>query len=343
VSKHNNDVHDLTGRVDERLGSASRMSDFGAAGAVLVQTTCGTVSGSFDLGVHAFKGIPYGEATGGMGRYRPPEPARRWEGVRRALEFGPYCPQTNLDLPAWRDAGVASEDCLVLNVWTPAPSCGVGLPVMVWLHGGAFISGSGGLEMYDGMRLSREGEVVVVSLNHRLNISGYLYLAQLDRAYAGGANPGQQDIVLALRWVQENIAAFGGDPDNVTLFGESGGGAKISVLCSMPAAKGLFHKAIVQSGSFMRLNNEEDATQSARRVLDELRVPATELDRLHTIPATRLWEAEATILRKFGHGAFWPVADGLIVPASSWCSSPPALAAGVPMLIGTTLDEAIRP
>jgi para-nitrobenzyl esterase len=320
-------------------GSARSMSEIGTIGTPLIQTTCGTVSGTLDLGVRAFKGIPYGEATGGAARFKPPTPARRWDGVRRSVDFGAHCPQNNHDFAAWHDAGIASEDCLVLNVWTPSPGRDVSLPVMVWLHGGAFVSGSGGLEMYDGKWLSHEGEVVVVSLNHRLNIFGYLHLAQRDPGYSEGANVGQQDIVLALRWVQENIAAFGGDPGNVTLFGESGGGAKISALCAMPAAKGLFHKAIIQSGSMMGVKSEEMGTQCARLVLDELDVPVFNLEQLHEMPVERLCAAEATVLQKYGVGAFWPVADGVVIPASPWCSSAPAVAAGIPMMIGTTLDE----
>ena len=185
-----------------------------------------------------------------MSRFRSPIAAPAWDGMRDCRAYGDACPQVNDDLPAWQFDGAHSAACLNLNVWMPAGATpGDRLPVMVWLHGGAYLSGSANLSLYDGRTLSDEQQVVVVSINHRLNAFGYLYLDDRDDGASSTANLGQQDIVLALEWIAANIAAFGGDPDNVTLFGESGGGGKICALTMMPSAHGLFHKAVIQSGA----------------------------------------------------------------------------------------------
>ena len=187
----------------------------------------GNIRGSRTRGSAKFLGIPYGKPTTGDLRFRPPVPAPAWDGILDCRTYGDACPQANDDLPAWQFDGDHSANCLNLNVWAPASAVpGDCLPVMVWLHGGAYLSGSANLPLYDGRTLAEEQQVVVVSINHRLNAFGYLYFCDRDYSYSNAANVGQQDIVLALEWVAANIGAFGGDAANVTLFGESGGGGE---------------------------------------------------------------------------------------------------------------------
>jgi para-nitrobenzyl esterase len=198
-------------------------------------TRSGPVRGYVEAGIKVFKGVRYGADTGPR-RFQPPAPPPAWSGVRPALDYGPASPQRG------GDGSPQSEDCLFLNVWTPGVGDGGRRPVMVYIHGGAYASGSGSAPLYDGTRLCRRGGVVVVTLNHRLNAFGYAYLARLAPQLADSGNVGQLDLILALRWVRDNIDAFGGDPSRVMLFGQSGGGAKIATLMAMPAAKGLFHR-----------------------------------------------------------------------------------------------------
>src|SRR5690349_4095236 len=227
----------------------------------VVATTAGSVRGYERNGVHIFKGIPYAAATGGANRFLPPAKVTPWTGVRSSMHYGPVSPQ-----PAragWKndeesfmflwDDGIPGEDCLRVNVWTSATDASGKRPVMVWLHGGGFVAGSGQeLRAYDGENLARRSEVVVVSLNHRLGALGFLDLSHAsDARFAKSGNVGMLDIVAALEWVRENIAAFGGDPGCVTIFGQSGGGGKVATLMAMPAARGLFHRAIVESGSML--------------------------------------------------------------------------------------------
>src|SRR5580658_8409340 len=223
---------------------------------IVAETSAGKVRGASKEGVQIFKGIPYAADAGGANRFKPARKAPSWNGVRDALEFGPRAFQNDDSFGLMpeimalfsAEAQPISEACLVLNVWTPALD-GRKRPVMFWCHGGAFISGSGASAWYDGGNLARKGDVVVVTINHRLGAPGFLYLAELGgEEYADSGNIGMLDIVEALKWVRDNIASFGGDSGNVTIFGESGGGAKVSVLMAMPPAHGLFHKAIVQSG-----------------------------------------------------------------------------------------------
>ena len=227
--------------------------------APIVEIASGKLRGASSAGIYSFKGIPYGASTAGRNRFMPPEPPQPWAGVRDALAYTgrawqlPNRPKRRPALetllgPA--DTTPEGEDCLTLNVWTPGLGDGAKRPVMVWLHGGAFAYGSGNRAVTDGANLARRGDVVVVSVNHRLNIFGFLHLADLGgSAWTHSGNAGVLDLVAALRWVHDNIARFGGDPGNVTIFGESGGGGKVSVLLAMPAARGLFHRAIIQSGA----------------------------------------------------------------------------------------------
>jgi len=232
----------------------------------IVATAAGRVRGETRNGIHSFKGIPYGAPTGGANRFMPARKPEPWEGVREATAFGKMAPQLNraggLAANPIDDAqGTEGEDCLVLNVYTPGTNDGGKRPVMFWCHGGGFITGSGGAA-YDGANLARRGDVVVVSINHRLNGLGFLHLGDIGGPeFAQSGNVGMLDIVTALEWVRENIAAFGGDAGNVTVFGESGGGRKTAVLMAMPAGKGLFHRAIIQSGPELRGNERGYATE----------------------------------------------------------------------------------
>jgi para-nitrobenzyl esterase len=243
-----------------------------AKGEAQVATDSGTVAGYIHNGVFTFKGIPYADTTEGMHRFMPPAKPKPWTGIRSSRQFGNVCPQgarsgwandEEAFMFSWDD-GIPSEDCLRVNVWTPGINDGAKRPVMVWLHGGGYSAGSGQeLLSYDGENLSRRGDVVVVTLNHRLNALGYLNLSQYGEKYASSANVGMLDIVAALEWVRDNIAAFGGDARAVTIFGQSGGGGKVGTLMAMPSAKGLFHRAIVESGSMLRAGSQEKSQKFA--------------------------------------------------------------------------------
>src|SRR5262249_21849310 len=246
---------------------------------VIVETTNGKVRGIADRNVNVFKGIAYGGPADGLGRFAPPTKPKAWPGVRDAFEYGPTAMQDPeafglsselLALLPVREAIPMDENCLVLNVWTPAVNDGGKRPVMFWCHGGAFIAGSGSSAWYDGTNLCRKGDVVVVTINHRLRALGYLHLENPRQQFTSSGQARMLDIVAALEWVRDNIARFGGDPGNVTIFGESGGGAKVSVLMAMPAARGLFHKAIIQSGPAVEMMSRADATATAKQVLGEL-------------------------------------------------------------------------
>jgi para-nitrobenzyl esterase len=306
---------------------------------VVVDTHAGRLAGQAVDDGFVFKGIPYGEAPEGELRFRPPVMKSPWSGLRKATAFGPICVQTNEDYPAWCDETPVSEDCLVANVWTPTLEGGAKLPVMVWIHGGAFANGSAGLAIYDGAQLSQSQRVVVVSINHRLNIFGFLFLGGIAPTYADSANLGLQDIELALLWTRGNVAHFGGDPENVTLFGESGGGAKIAALMGMPRARGLFSRVIIQSGWLLNTLTQEEAAQRADLVCRTLDVRGKHIDRLRFLPAAMLNEAGAQLLAESGSGMFFPVADGSIIPANPWASKVGYPGATIPMLIGTTADE----
>ena len=318
---------------------------------IIVEVGSGKVRGVLDDGVATFKGIPYGAPTSGRQRFMPPTPPKPWAGVRDALHWGPSCPQPkggvlNISPKVSALFGESeplpeSEACLVLNVWAPSGlRDGSRRPVMVWCHGGGFFVGSGSGGWSDGASLVRGGDVIVVSMNHRLGPLGYLHLADLaGPAYAASGNAGMLDLVLALEWVRDNIAAFGGDPGNVTIFGESGGGAKVSMLLAMPAARGLFHRAIIQSGPGLTMRPADEATRDADRLLRQLGIDAQNLRALHEMPAERLIEAQSRLHRFNPYYVLTPVVDGEILPRSPFEPTAPETARDVPLLIGTTKDE----
>ena len=229
-----------------------------SADRAVAQTLYGKVRGFIRHGIYSFKGVPYGASTAGEGRFTPPQRPEPWPGVRSSLHYGLIAPQDkgtgrlhdeSAFIFQWNDS-VAGEDCLRVNVWTPGIKDAGQRPVMVWLHGGGFVAGSGhDLPAFDGENLARRGDVVVVTLNHRLNLLGYLDLSDYGSEYAASGNVGMLDIVAALEWVRDNIAEFGGDPNRVTIFGQSGGGAKVSALMGMPSARGLIARYVPAAGS----------------------------------------------------------------------------------------------
>ena len=312
----------------------------GATRSGTVQTTSGKVQGLRYYGdVEAFYGIPFAASTAGPARFKAPEKPVPWNGVRDAIRVGNRSPQT-LGGPISEVAALdrrepLGEDCLNLNVFTPGTNSG-DRPVMVWLHGGGYTSGSGGWLLYDGTNLARSEDVVVVTINHRLNAFGYLHLAGLGgEQYSDSGNAGMLDIIAALEWVRDNIADFGGNPDNVTIFGQSGGGGKVSTLLAMPGAKGLFHKAIAMSGSNIHGIPAEQATETAERYLASLGLSADQLDELHTLPMQTLLSAYVEAPRM----QLGPVVDGKHLPSAPFAPQAPAISAHIPLMMGSTEHE----
>jgi len=321
---------------------------------VLVETTAGKIRGIKKQNINIFKGIPYGAPTGGNRRFLPPVPPEPWARPRDAFDFGPTAPQARrLIYPKPRPIlGLTpdlpmNEDCLVLNIWTQGLGDGGQRPVMVWLHGGGYQSGSGSSSIYEGTPLAKRGDVVLVTINHRLNIFGYLHLEDLGgEAFAGSGVAGMLDIELALKWVQDNIEAFGGNPDNVTIFGESGGGRKVSVMMAMPSAKGLFHKGIIQSSPGLRGRSAQNATEYAEQLLSKLKIKPDQLDRLQNMPmkelidAAKLEEPGPPGVLGVGNMPWSPVVDGKYLPAHPFDPVAAPSAADVSIMIGSNRDEA---
>jgi para-nitrobenzyl esterase len=319
-----------------------------------VETNAGKLRGlALDGNVYAFKGVRYGASTEGPGRFMPPAKVTPWTGVQDAFELGPRSPQGSEPTvfsanaktqgqprPAAPPQPPMSEDCLRLNVWTSGLNDGGKRPVMLWLHGGGYSVGSGGGATYDGANLAKKYNVIVVTVNHRLNLFGYLYLAGLgNEKLAHSSNLGMLDIVASLQWVHDNIAKFGGDPGNVTIFGQSGGGGKVSTLMAMPPAKGLFHRAIIQSGSEVKGIPAADATKSAEKFLAQLNLKPDQLDQLQSLPQEQLLSAQAAILANDRSFRMSPVVDGHTLPTSPFDPVAPSLSAHIPVLIGSVETE----
>jgi para-nitrobenzyl esterase len=314
-----------------------------------VTTTTGKVRGTVEDKVQAFKGVPYAASTAGANRFMPPAKRESWSGVRNCFELGLRAPQLASSFhgqvpPEFesmdRDEPMG-EDCLVLNIWTPSVGAGQKRPVMVWLHGGGYTSGSGGFICYDGTQLAKKHDVVAISLNHRLNVLGYLYLAGIGgEKYGHSSNLGNLDIIAALAWIRDNIAAFGGDPGNVTIYGQSGGAGKVSSLMAMPAAKGLFHRAIVESGAAVKGVSPDVANKSAETFLAKLNLKPNQVEQLETLSIDQLLAATMPAGMPGPPGlALAPVVDGHSLPTDPFDPVASEVSAGIPLLIGTVESE----
>jgi len=308
----------------------------GLAPSPIVETAHGRILGYVEDGVYAFRGVPYGADTSGVNRFMPPRAPEAWTGVRETVDLGLRAPQPQ----DWRipefsvndRAEPAGEDCLRVNVWSGGLGDNGRRPVMVWLHGGGFSAGSAGFEQYDGANLARKHDVVVVGVNHRLNGFGFTYLAEIGgEKYRDSGSVGMLDVVAVLEWVRDIVERFGGDPANVTAFGQSGGGGKVSTLYGMPAAQGLFHRGIAMSGSRVRSTEPDAATATARRIMERLNVSTA--DELQQVE----WRALRAAIQ--GAGGYGPVVDGGALPAHPFDPEASALSASVPMMIGSTETE----
>ena len=340
--------------------------------ATVAETNAGKIRGFKRNGVYIFKGVPYGASTAGARRFMPPVKPEPWKEIRNALQYGRVCPSqdsahfntdgknlANFDEDAFvlhrgAAATVPGEDCLRLNLWTQEINASRKRPVMVYMHGGGFSGGSGhDLLSYDGESLARNHDVVVLTHNHRLNVYGYLNLGALrGEEYANSANVGMLDLVAVLEWVRDNIATFGGDPGRVTIFGQSGGGGKVLALMAMPAAKGLFHRAIVQSGPFLKSLSPDYSGRLAELVVAELGLSKSQVSELQLVPVDRLSGAAAEAMKKmprpmsslrrvYGEYDWGPTVDGRILPRHPFDPGAPQISADVPLLTGTNLHEGV--
>lgn len=340
---------------EETADEANTASEENENGGTVVQTTAGLVQGTDEDGISRYLGIPYAQAEE---RFVPAAEVTAWEGIRIADSYGPISPQGAISgLGQAGNQDGTDNNSQNLNIWTPGVNDGEKRPVMVWLHGGGFSTGSANEEGYDGENLSRSGDVVVVSVNHRLNVFGYLDLSAYGEKYKDSANVGIRDIVDSLEWIQDNIEAFGGDPDNVTVFGQSGGGAKVLALMTSPYAEGLFHKGIVQSGATETMgvifNSQEASTRLTEHILKRLDITEDNIEDIQTVPVEELETAAMEALQETGEelklpaalgGGYsmdWePVVDGDFLPTNPVTEDSFAEAgADIPLLIGSNLNE----
>ncbi|MGD9903959.1 MAG: carboxylesterase/lipase family protein [Dehalococcoidia bacterium] len=319
---------------------------------VEVDTAFGRVRGVDAHGIKTFKAIPYGASTAGRHRFKPPADPVKWTGVRDAFDYGPSAPQREPGRPentsdlAVAGAGLRaeSEDCLVLNVWTPAVNGAGRRPVMVWCHGGGFATGSGSSPITDGEALARRGDVVVVTLNHRLNVLGFTFLDEIGGAeFAGSGDAGMLDIVHALKWVRDHIERFGGDPGNVTVFGQSGGGRKVATLLAMPPARGLFHRAVIESGATLTLVERDQAARVAAELTKALGLTRANLRDIQSLPVDRIMRAYFATMRAMNVDqmtmGFSPTMDGVHVAAHPFHPAASTVSPTVPLLLGSTRTE----
>jgi len=321
------------------LAQTARAADRAPTSSPDVETTAGRVRGQRRGAVYTFLGIPYAASTAGTQRFQPPARHAGWSGVREAVALGPRCPvpqsTAQAEFVVMDRREPAGEDCLCLNVWTSGLADGGKRPVMLWLHGGGFRGGSAGHTCYDGTRLAERHGVVVVGVNHRVNLWGYLHLAETGLGrFEQSSNVGMLDIVASLEWVRDNIERFGGDPSNVTVFGQSGGGSKVSTLLGMPAAKGLYHRAIAMSGSQVRSSTHEDALKDVDEFLAAFDLRRDQAERLLEMPYYELREAAGR--SRVGWG---PVVDGTTLPANNFDPEATPISADIPLMIGTTETE----
>jgi len=316
--------------------------------APIASTASGKVRGQVVDGINVFKGIPYAATTAGANRFRKPQAAQEWSGVRDTLAYPAMSPQPDRPIrglfESWTDPTKPGEDCLGLNVWTPGLRDGAKRPVMVWFHGGDFSSLSGSRSVFDGTRIAKRGDIVLITVNHRLNAFGFLYLGQVLPEFADAANVGMLDLVAALKWVRDNIAEFGGDAGNVTIFGQSGGGGKVATMMAMPDGKGLFHRAIIQSGTYARTAHleafsPEAATGHTRTLLAAAGLKAQDARKLVDMPMNALIDAIAKAGQVENPVVWRPVADGKVLPAGPSWPKAPAISANVPLMVGTTATE----
>ena len=314
----------------------------------LVDTSYGPVQGLDEDGIYIFKGVRYAATPVGNLRFKPPVPPEHWTEPVQAYEYGNRAMQgpgfggSEVEIPK------ADEDCLFLNVWTPGLD-NKKRPVMVWLHGGGFSSGSGGDAFSEGKNLAEKGDLVVVTINHRLNVFGFLQLGEeWGQAYASSGQAGMLDIVMSLKWVNTNIERFGGNPDNVTIFGESGGGRKVAMIMAMEPAKGLFHRAVIQSGSGLDAPSKEDAVDLGQKLLKNLGITAGDTETLMRVDAQKIFDAQPQISRSDGDtpgqltvptGGFVPCIDGIALKRKPFIPDAPSVSADIPLLIGSNKDE----
>jgi para-nitrobenzyl esterase len=327
------------------------------SGVPTAEITTGRVRGAMIEGVAAFQCVPYGASTSGSNRFMPPRKPLPWAGARDAVDVTGHAPQQGLR-PATRpeladfsgppDTSPETEDCLTLNVWTSGCDRTAKRPVMVWFHGGAFAYGSANVTRLRGSRLAKKGDVVVVTVNQRLNIFGFLDLSTIGGAeFAASGNAGALDMIAALEWVRDNIGQFGGDPGNVTIFGESGGGGKVCTLLAMPSARGLFHRAIVQSGAAVRLRERDRAAKLTEAVIKVLGLARNDFRKLQSMSIATLLAAVGPAQSSIGPAPqplfdrypFGPMVDGSILPCHPFDKSAPDISADIPLMIGDMKDE----